>query len=169
MRRAALLLVAVPLATACGAAPTLRTSAAGVVPPPGWNAVADPPGISSLAPDFSGLAVTAAAERPALVRSGDVIRSATFVFATPAGAAKAQHRAAGDDYLRSLEDAFPGDLTGREPGGYRFTVPRPAEPGADTVELFFVRGGRRLTLVELVSAAGFAPALRTQALAAVSR
>jgi hypothetical protein len=88
-----------------------------------------------------------------------------FVFASDHDAAEAVKRAAGDDYLKALEKAFPADAATREPGGgIRLQVQRPAEPGSDTVELFLRRSGPRVTLTELVSARGFPPRLRAQLL-----
>jgi hypothetical protein len=134
----------------------------------GWRSQADVPGISQLAPDLSGLDVTGTTDRRALVRSGDAIRAATFTFATEKDAREAEKRGAGDDYARALADAFRADAA-RKDGGVRLVVARPAEPGSDTVEVYLVRRGRTLTVAELVSGHGFPPALREQALAAVSR
>jgi len=136
----------------------------------GWRVADDAPGISQLAPDLSGLDVTSRTDVHALVRKGDAIRATSFVFRTPAEAADAQKRGVGDDYQRALEEALRGDTIGRGPGvGVRLLVPRPTGSGSDTAEVYLLRNGRKMTVVELVSAAGFAPALRKQALALFSR
>ena len=154
------------LCAACGStAPPVTTTAVALA---GWTPQADAPGISQLAPDLSGLDVTATADHRALVRNGDAIRAATFTFATEQDASEAQKRGAGDDNAGALADAFRTDAT-RRSGGVRLVVARPAEPGSDTVEIYLVRRGRTLTVAELVSERGFPPALREQALAAVSR
>jgi hypothetical protein len=154
------------LCAACGSTslPTTTTTATLA----GWRSQADVPGISQLAPDLSGLDVTGTTDRRALVRSGNAIRAATFTFATEKDAREAEKRGAGDDYARALADAFRADAA-RKDGGVRLVVARPAEPGSDTVEVYLVRRGRILTVAELVSGHGFPPALREQALAAVSR
>ena len=126
------------------------------------------PASRSSRPIFAGLDVTGTTDRQALVRSGDAIRAATFTFATERDAREAEKRGAGDDYARALADAFRADAA-RKDGGVRLVVARPAEPGSDTVEVYLVRRGRTLTVSELVSGRGFPPALRKQALAAVSR
>jgi hypothetical protein len=140
---------------------------------PGWRAVPDPPGIGALAPDLSGLTVTGRADSPALVHAGDAVRATTLVFATPADAAEALARSIGPGYAPALEAALRGNVEARSAGphriGYRLSVPRPAEPGHDTVELYVVRRGRTLALVEFVSGTGFDPALRGRILAQVSR
>jgi hypothetical protein len=136
----------------------------------GWHAVDDAPGISQLAPDLGGLHVLARADRRALVRNGDAIRSSTFNLATPEEAASALKRGAGDDYQRQLEHAFRGDTVGRGPGvGMRLRVPRPTGSGSDTVEVYLLASGRRLTLVELLSRDGFEPAVRDGVLRRFSR
>jgi hypothetical protein len=140
---------------------------------PSWRAVADAPGIAELAPDLSGLHVTGSADSPALVHAGDVVRATALVFANPADAAEALARAKASDFGRRLEQALRGNVEGRAAGrqrvGYRLAVPRPAEPGQDTVELYVLRRGGTLALVELVSAAGFEPRLRSRILEQVSR
>ena len=137
---------------------------------PGWRAVDDAPGISQLAPDPGGLHVVARVDHGALVRNGDAIRSVTFVFAGPTEAAEARKRGAGDDYQRELEHAFRGDTVGHESGvGLKLRVPRPTGSGSETVEIHLLARGRRLTLVELVSARGFDPALRDRVLGWLSR
>jgi hypothetical protein len=137
---------------------------------PGWRAVDDAPGISQLAPSLSGLHVTSQTDSPALVKGGDAIRATSFVFAAPEEAAEAQKRGAGDDYQRALEEAFRGNTVGRGPGvGVRMRVPRPTGEGADTVEVYLLRRGRVLTVVELESGAGFDPAVRKKALGLFSR
>jgi hypothetical protein len=136
----------------------------------GWQAVDDAPGISQLAPDLGGLHVLARTDRRALVRNGDAIRSSTLTFATAKEAAAAQKRGAGDDYQGQLERAFRGDTVGRGPGvGIRLRVPRPTGSGSDTVEVYLLATGPRLTLVELVSPRGFEPALRERILRRFSR
>jgi hypothetical protein len=137
---------------------------------PGWTAVDDPPGISQLAPDLSGLPVTGRADAKALVEQGDAIRATTFTFATAKDAAEAQKRGAGDEYQRQLERAFRGETVGHGPGvGLRLGVPRPTGTGSDVVEVYLLARGRRLTLVELVSARGFEAALRDRVLRLLSR
>ncbi len=137
---------------------------------PGWRSVDDPPGISQLAPDLHGLHVVARSDHKALVRTGAAVRSTTFVFAHSKEAAEAQKRGAGDDYQRELERAFRGDTVGRGPGvGLRLRVPRPTGSGSDSVEIYLLGRGPRLTLVELVSARGFEPSLRGRLLARLSR
>jgi hypothetical protein len=140
---------------------------------PGWRAVDDTPGIAGLGPSLSGLRLTARVDSPALVRSGDAVRAAAFAFGTDADAAEALTRARGDDYARDLEKAFHTKIEARTSGpqrvGFRLVVPRPAEAGTDTVELYVLRRGRTVALVELVSARGFDPALRSAVLGRVSR
>jgi predicted small secreted protein len=162
---AAVLALAAALLAGCGGG-TARPAGAdlpAVPAPPGWAAVADPPGIAELAPDLSGLRVTSVGQPPALARRGDAVRRAVFVFASDRDAAEAVKRAGGDDYLKALEKAFPADTATREPaGGIRLRVQRPAEPGFDTVELFLRRAGARVTLTALVSDRGFPPRLRAE-------
>jgi hypothetical protein len=156
------------LCAACGAAeqPTATTG----IELAGWTSVSDPPGISQLAPDLSGLAVTGRADTKALVKRGDAIRASTFTFATAKDAAEAQKRGAGDDYQGQLERAFRGETIGHGPGvGLRLRVPRPTGTGSDVVEIYLLAHGRRLTVAELVSARGFEPALRTRVLRVLSR
>src|SRR4051794_35579308 len=154
------------LCAACGStAPSTTTTTASLA---GWTAQPDSPGISQLAPDLSGLEVAAATDHPALTRKGDAIRSSTFTFATEKDAREALKRGAGDDYAAALEEAFRA-RSARTGGGVRLVVARLSEPGSDTVELYLVRRGRKLTVVELVSEAGFPPVVRAKALAAVSR
>jgi len=130
---------------------------------PGWHTVDDPPGISQLAPDLGGLRVDTETGWKALVKGGDAIRTATFTFATANEAADAQKRGAGDDYQAELERAFHGHTVGHGPGvGLRLRVPRPTGTGSDAVEVHLVVRGRTLTIVELVSADGFAPGLRSR-------
>jgi hypothetical protein len=137
---------------------------------PGWRAVDDAPGISQLAPNLSGLHIASHTDSPALVRDGDAIRATSFVFVAPEDAAEAQKRGAGDDYERALEEAFRGNAVGHGPGvGVRLTVPRPTGEGADTVEIYLLRRGRMLTVVELESGAGFDPTVRKKALGLFSR
>jgi hypothetical protein len=137
---------------------------------PGWRTVDDAPGISQLAPNLSGLHIASHTDSPALVRDGDAIRATSFVFVAPEDAAEAQKRGAGDDYERALEEAFRGNAVGLGPGvGVRLTVPRPTGEGADTVEIYLLRRGRMLTVVELESGAGFDPTVRKKALGLFSR
>lgn len=157
--------MAVATLAGCGSGAGTTTTVASRLD--GWTARADPPGISQLAPDFSGLHPTATDHR-ALIRRGDVVRATSFVFPTVQEAREAERRGAGDDFQRALEKAFHADSR-RENGGVRLVVARPAEPGADTVEVYLVRRGTTVTLAELVSAYGFPAGLRRQALAAVSR
>src|SRR6185312_15448582 len=84
------------LLTACGTATQKPTTAALVRPGDltGWAAVDDPPGISQLAPDLSGLAVIGRADTKALVKGGDAIRTSTLTFATAKDAAEARRRGA---------------------------------------------------------------------------
>jgi len=157
----------------CGGQSTAPAMTTVVVPAnafPGWHAVDDAPGISQLAPDLGGLHVVARADGKALVRKGDAIRSSTITFATPKDAGEAQKRGAGDDYQGTLERAFRGDTVGHGPGtGIRLRVRRPTGSGSDTVELYLLASGRRLTIVELLSARGFDPALRERVLRRFSR
>ena len=100
----------------------------------------------------------------------DAIRTTTFTFATAKDAAEAQKRGAGDDYQRQLERAFRGETVGHGPGvGLRLSVPRPTGAGSDLVEVYVLARGRRLTLVELVSARGFDAVLRDRVLRVLSR
>jgi hypothetical protein len=169
--RPVLLLVVAALAAGCGSARVPSGSApillhAGDLP--GWRAVPDAPGIGELAPDLSGLHVTGWADSPALIHGGDAVRATTFAFESDREAAEALARAKAVDYAPALEMAFRGDVVDRTAGpqrvGYRLTVPRPAEPGDDTVELYASRRGRTLALVEFVSAAGFDPKVRAEVL-----
>jgi len=160
------------LVTACGAATqratTVTQAQAGHLP--GWTALADPPGISQLSPGLGGLRVLGQADARALVRDGDAIRTTTITFATAKDASEAQKRGAGDDYQGQLERAFRGETIGRGPGvGVKLRVPRPTGSGSDVVEVYLLARGRRLALVELVSARGFDPALRGRVLRLLSR
>ena len=137
---------------------------------PGWTAVDDPPGVSELAPSLEGLHVLARVDMKALAKVGDAIRASTFTFATARDAAEAQKRGAGDDYQGELERAFRGQTVGHGPGvGLRLSVPRATGTGNDVAEIYLFTGGRRLTVVELVSARGFDPALRSRVLRLFSR
>ncbi len=156
------------LCAACGATQPSTTTEATALP--GWKPVSDAPGISQLAPDLSGLAVTRRIDARALAKDGDAIRASAFTFATAKDAAEAQKRGAGDDYRRQLERAFHGETVGHGPGvGLKLDVPRPTGMGSDLVEVYLVASGRRLTLVELVSARGFDAALRSRVLLLLSR
>jgi hypothetical protein len=135
---------------------------------PGWKAVRAQPGLAELAPELSGLTVTGRVEAPALVHAGDAARVTMLVFATPADAARALARGRGPGYRPFLEHELGGAVVGSGPGaGYRLHVTRAAEPGYDTVELYVVRGGRSLALVELLSADGFDRTTRTRLLALI--
>jgi hypothetical protein len=152
--------VGVLAALGCGSAqpPALRGGAqllrSGDLP--GWKVVRAEPGLGELAPGLSGLTVIGRVEAPALVRAGDAARVTALVFSTPAGAARALARAKELGYRPFLEQELGGAVVGRGRGtGYRLRVTREAEPGYDTVELYLVRRGRVLALVELLSAEGF--------------
>jgi hypothetical protein len=135
---------------------------------PGWQAVRADPGIGELAPDLSGLEVTGRVEAPALANAGDAARVTALVFATLADGARALARAREPRYVAFLEHAFGGAVVARGPGvGYRLHVTRGSEPGSDTAELFVLRRGRALGLVELVSATGFPVAARDRVLSLV--
>ena len=159
------------LLTACGTATESETT--GAVPAGDllrWTAVDDAPGISQLAPDLSGLRVTGRSDARALVRDGDVIRTTIFTLPTARDASEAQKRGAGDDYQGQLERAFRAETVGHGPGvGVKLRVPRPTGSGSDVVEVYLLARGRRLALVELVSARGFDPALRGRVLRLLSR
>jgi hypothetical protein len=136
----------------------------------GWRAVDDPPGIAKLAPDLSGLHVTRRVDSPALVRRGDAVRATKLVFGTTTDAERALDRTQAESFQARLFEELHGRIRRLTfPAGYRITVTRPAELGQDTVELFAIRRGRSLVLVELLSARGFKPALRDRILAGVSR
>jgi hypothetical protein len=155
------------LVTACGAQQQPATTGVALA---GWHSVDDAPGIAELAPDLGGLHVVRRTDNTALVRNGDAIRSTTFTFANAKEAAEARTRGAGDDYQGKLERAFRGDTVGRGAGAsIRLRVPRPTGSGSDTVELYLVVRGRRLTVVELLSASGFDPELRRRLLSRLSR
>ena len=156
------------LCAACGAGgPQTATTE---VPFLGWRPTPDPPGISQLAPDLSGLEVIARFDVRALARRGDVIRASTFIFPNARQAAEAQKRGAGDDYQGDLERALRGDTVAHGPGvGLHLRVPRPTGAGTDTVEVYLRAAGRRLTVIELLSAHGFDPSLRDRILARFSR
>ena len=135
---------------------------------PGWKAVRAEPGLGELAPALSGLAVTGRVEAPALVHAGGAARVTALVFATPADAARAFARVRDPGYRPFIERELGGAVVGRGPGvGYRLRVTRAAEPGSDTVELYLVRGGQALALVELLSADGFDQADRDRVLGLV--
>ncbi len=135
---------------------------------PGWKAVRAEPGLVELAPGLSGLTVTGRVEAPALVHAGDAARVTALVFATPADAARALARAKEPGYRPFLEHELGGAVVGRGPGtSYRLHVTRAAEPGYDTVELYLVRRGRSVALVELLSAEGFDRADRDRLLGLV--
>ncbi len=156
----------------CGSRP-VAVARRPAVPSParlsGWRTIADPPGIAALAPDLSGLRVSKRFDAPALVRSGDALRSTTFVFASPHDAAEALARTRTAAYEALLVDELHGAIRRLAPAGYRLDVGRPAEPGRDTVEIVALRRSSRLGLVELVSAHGFPRAERERMLARVSR
>ena len=156
------------LLAACGTAPegtsTTRVALAG------WRSVPDSPGISQLAPDLSGLRIVSRTDRRALVRRGNAVRSSTFTFATSREAEEAQKRGAGDDYQGQLERAFRGETIGNGPGtGLRLRVPRPSGAGSDAVEVYLIARSRAMIVIELLSARGFDPALRTRVLGLLSR
>jgi hypothetical protein len=135
---------------------------------PGWRAVDGAPGSRNRAE--CRVTRPSQTDSPALVKDGDAIRATSFVFVAPEDAAEAQKRGAGDDYQRALEEAFRGNTVGRGPGvGVRLKVPRPTGEGADTVEVYLLRRGRVLTVVELESGAGFDPTVRRKALGLFSR
>jgi hypothetical protein len=135
---------------------------------PGWKTVKAEPGLVELAPGLSGLTATGRVEAPALVHAGDAARVTAIVFATSADAARALARAKEPAYRPFLEYELGGAVVGRGPGtGYRLRVTRAAEPGYDTVELYLVRGGRVLALVELLSAEGLDRAGRVRLLGLV--
>jgi hypothetical protein len=137
---------------------------------PGWRAVDDAPGISQLAPDLSGLPVMRRSDTDALVKGGDAIRTTTFAFATAKNASEALKRGAGDDYQGQLERAFRGETVAHGPGvALKLRVPQPSGSGSDVAEIYLLARGRRLILVELVSARGFDPALRDRVLRLISR
>jgi hypothetical protein len=176
IRGLSLLVAVATLAAGCGSGPQLAARAPGPLHAadlPGWHETPDAPGIGELAPDLSGLDVVRRADSPALVRRGDAVRSSLIELATPADAAAALARARAPDQAALLERAFRGDVRRRTAGagwvGYRLTVPRPAEPGTDTAELYYLRRGQAFVLVELVSGAGFPERLRDRILALVSR
>jgi hypothetical protein len=168
--QALIVAVLVTAAAACGGSNGIEEPTPRPVSLAGWRVADDAPGISQLAPSLSGLGVASRMDVPALVRRGDAIRATSFVFRSPEEAAEAQKRGAGDDYQRALEEAFRGDTVGRGPGvGLRLRVPRPTGTGSDTVEVYLLRSGRTLTVVELESGAGFDPSLRRKALGLFSR
>jgi hypothetical protein len=112
--------------------------------------------------------VTARAESPALVHAGDAVRTTAFLFETPADAARAVARASEPRYAAFLEHALGGAIVARVSGlGYRLHVTRGSEPGSDTVELFVLRRGRMLAVVELLSGTGFERDARDRLLALV--
>jgi hypothetical protein len=132
---------------------------------PGWQALQVAPGIGELAPDLSGLAVRGRVDASALVRAGNAARASALLFATPAAAARAFARALEPRYAAFLERALGGAVVGRGPGvGYRLRVTRGSESGSDTAEVYVVRRGRVLALVELVSGTGFPRAARDRLL-----
>lgn len=162
-------------ATACGAgAPPVVPDSPGQAllragDLPGWKAVPAEPGVGDLAPELSGLRMTGRLEAPALVHAGDAARVTAFRFSTASDAARALARAQEDGYRAFLEHAFGGAVVGRGAGvGYRLHVTRSSEPGSDTAEIYVLRRGRALALVELVSSVGFPPADRDRVLALVS-
>ena len=156
------------LCAACGAAES--SIATTRIELPGWKSVPDAPGVSELVPELAGLRVVSRTDRQALIREGSVVRSATFTFANAKDAAEAQKRGAGDDYQRQLERAFRGETVGHGPGvGLRLRVPRATGTGSDLAEIYLLASGRRLTVVELVSARGFEPTLRSRVLRLLSR
>ncbi len=171
MRAAALAVLVAALAVGCGAAGPPVIGGAGLLRAgdlPGWKAVPAEPGVGGLAPELGGLRVEGRVEAPALVRAGDAARATMLVFRTEADAAAALARAGERRYRASLEHAFGGAVVGRGPGaGYRLHVTRGSEPGSDTAELYVVRGGRALAVVELVSSRGFPPAMRARVLGLV--
>lgn len=138
---------------------------------PGWRLVDDGPGIAELAPDVSGLERVRRVDSPALVRDGDAVRATTFEFASERTAAAALGRARAETYAALLVHELHGPIRRARAGavGYRLDVGRPAEPGRDTVEIYAVRRGRALVIVELVSGDGFDRDLRDRILELVSR
>jgi hypothetical protein len=164
------LALALPLAlAACGGQAT-STSAPEVLRSgdlSGWKAVRVAPGIGGLAPDLSGLAVTARADAPTLVHAGDAVRATTLVFGAPADAAEALDRAGRASYVAFLRHVFRTEPVPAAGRGYRMQAPRQAEAGSDMVELYLLRSGRTLAVVELVSGPGFAARVRERLLALV--
>jgi hypothetical protein len=110
-------------------------------------------------------AIGTKATRPSVVLTGW-----TAVDDAPGISQLAQKRGAGDDYQRNLERAFRGGTVAHGPGvGLRLRVPRTTGSGSDTVEVYLLTRGANLTVVELLSADGFDPALRKRILSRVSR
>jgi hypothetical protein len=161
------------LAAGCGSGSGITPVRVRGVELPGWKAVSDEPGIGELAPDVSGLSLTRRADSPALVRDGDVVRTTRLEFGAAGDAGTALARARASSFGSALEEAFRGEIAQRSASaaevGYRLKVPRPAESGTDTVELYVIRRDRTLAIVELVSARGFDPGLRDRILSLVNR
>ena len=136
----------------------------------GWTSTADAPGIAQLAPELSGLDVDGD-DRSSSPRPQRRCDSRDHLSRSPPRKTRARRRSAGPATTtpeRWRTRSAP-TRSRQDGGGTGSSSPRPAEPGSDTVEIYLVRRGRRLTVVELVSDRGFPPALREQALAAVSR
>jgi hypothetical protein len=138
---------------------------------PGWRAADDAPGIAELAPDLSGLRVMRRIDSRALVRAGAAVRATTFVRASADEAAAALARAEAPSYPQLLVHELHGPIerVSTAEVGYRLRIGRPAESGYDTIEVYAIRRGHDLVLVELVSAGGFGRARRDEILDRVSR
>jgi hypothetical protein len=164
----ALLLVAAFAVVAAGCGRSAPPREAPVVLRPGdlsgWDAVRAAPGIGSLAPDLSGLRPAAETDAPTLVRAGDAVRATTFLFESAAAAAEVLARSRRSPYAGFLRHAFRTDPVAVR-DGYRLRVPRQAEPGSDTVELYLLRAGRAVAVVELLSSSGFDRRTRERVLA----
>ncbi len=134
---------------------------------PGWKAVRATPGIGELAPGLSGLTVTGEVDAPTLVHAGDAVRATALLFETSADAAEALRRAAAPPYVAFLRYAFRTEPHPVPEGGYRLDVPRQSDAGNDMVELYVLRRGRAVALVELISGPGFDRPTRNRLLALV--
>ena len=166
---------AVAAAACSGAAALARTragderAAAAVVRaadlPPGWRAAAAV-SLLPLMPDLSAAAATGFASST-WFRRGVVVRSTVVVLRRPADAARALAEARRyGPCAASLLAARRARRVGA--AGYRIAVDRPAEAGADTVELWYLGRSSSVAAVELVSGGVFDGALRTRILRRVA-
>lgn len=135
--------------------------------PSGWRVQAAGGSVLSLGPSLARLTIRGEADSAALTRSGAVVRSSAAILGSPGDAAEAFRRAAARSFVGFLGAKRVTAL--RYPGAVarRMKVPRPAEPGSDTVELFVLRRGQALAVVEFVSADGFDARTRDRVLSRV--
>jgi hypothetical protein len=133
--------------------------------PPGWQ-TAPTVSLLPLMPGLENAAARGFASSTWFDR-GAVVRSTVVVLTRPRDAEQAFAQA------KSFESCAASLLGARKAkrlgaAGYRVAAPRPAEGGADTVELWFLRRGPAFAAVGLLSGGEFDPRLRRRILARVA-